>query len=64
MSSRETVASRETYERNGWADGRLGQAYDLIDAAITDHPSCADALRKLREAVEDMDVALGDEETI
>jgi hypothetical protein len=58
------MSDRETYERNGWADGRLGQAYDLIYAAITDHPSCADALRKLREAVEDMDIALGDEETI
>lgn len=55
------MTSREDYERNGWADGRLGQAFDLIDAVITDHPSCADALRKLREAVEDMDIKLGDE---
>lgn len=58
------MTSRDLYERNGWADGRLGQAYDLIDAVITDHPSCADDLRKLRDAVEDMDIELGDEETI
>jgi hypothetical protein len=48
---------RELYEAGGWNDGRLGQAYDLIAAVLTDrgervfeHP--------LLEQIEGMDEAL------
>lgn len=28
--------SRESYERGGWNDGRLGRAHDLIDAVLVE----------------------------
>lgn len=45
------IPSRESYEggNGGWADGRLGQAYDLIDAV----------LKRLGEDIEAADIELG-----
>lgn len=59
-----SIPSRETYEggAGGWTDGRLGQAYDLIDAVMRDqhpeHDSRA-MLRKLSEGIEAADIELG-----
>jgi len=37
MNIRElTKLHRESYEKGGWTDGRLGQAYDLIHAVMDD----------------------------
>jgi len=58
------LASREIYEggSGGWADGRLGQAYDLIDAVRmeqhTEHDSNA-MLKKLGEDIEAADIEIG-----
>lgn len=30
------MASRATYEKGGWNDGRIGQAYDLLAAVLAD----------------------------
>ncbi len=55
---------RETYEGDlgGWADGRLGQAYDLLDAVMRDqhpeHDSRA-MLNKLLGEVEATDIEIG-----
>jgi len=56
--------SRASYEggSGGWADGRLGQAYDLIDAVYreqhTEHDSNA-MLKKLGEDIEAADIEIG-----
>jgi hypothetical protein len=53
---------REIYEAGGWADGRLGQAYDLINAVMRDqhpeHDSRA-MLKKLSEGIEAADIEIG-----
>jgi hypothetical protein len=55
---------RDAYEgaAGGWADGRLGQAYDLIDAAMRDqhpeHDSRAMLSRILGE-IESADIEIG-----
>ena len=58
-----SIPSAQNYEgSNGWADGRLGQAYDLIDAVMRDqhpeHDSRA-MLKKLLEDVEGADIEIG-----
>lgn len=46
-----SIPSREIYEGGGWKDGRLGQAYDLIDAVMSDHHDATVELRiDLRKA--------------
>ncbi len=56
------IPKRETYEgEGGWKDGRLGQAYDLIDAVMRDWPSESgprEALIVARSAVEGADVEM------
>lgn len=58
------IPSREIYESGsgGWADGRLGQAYDLIDAVMQDqhreHVSRM-MLRVLLGSVEAADIEIG-----
>lgn len=55
------IVSRETYERHGWADGRLGQAYDLIEDVLLELPDNDDvrrALKKLADSIEDCDAEL------
>lgn len=47
---------REIYERGGWADGRLGQAYDLIDAVRREKH--ADDLKGVMDEIEATDVLL------
>lgn len=46
----------------GWADTRLGLAYDMIDAALTEHNNPEDDahqhLKAARDAVENADVEL------
>ncbi|GEM_PF-3203343 len=59
-----SLPARETYEggNGGWADGRLGQAYDLIDAVMRDqHPEhdSREMLKKLTEGVEKADIEIG-----
>jgi len=55
--------ARETYEgAGGWADGRLGQAYDLIDAVMRDQHSEHDSrmmLNALLGSVEAADIEIG-----
>jgi hypothetical protein len=52
---------RHVYEGNGgWKDGRLGQAYDLIDAVMKDHPEVAADLRAARDALEVADQEIGE----
>lgn len=58
------MLSRESYEggSGGWADGRLGQAYDLIDAVMRDqHPEhdTRAMLNKLLGDVESADIEIG-----
>ena len=58
------MPSRESYEdeAGGWADGRLGQAYDLIDAVLCDQPTDHDSrmmLRALLGSVEAADIEIG-----
>lgn len=56
------MTTRESYEGvNGWADGRLGQAYDLIDAVMRDqHPEHDSRmmLRALLGSVEAADIEI------
>ena len=59
-----TIPSRESYEgeNGGWADGRLGQAYDLIDAVMRDqHPDhfSRAMLSELLVRVESADIEIG-----
>lgn len=53
--------SRENYERLGWADGRLGIAFDLLDEVLQDqnfeHESYA-LVKHLRDGCEDADVKI------
>lgn len=44
----------------GWADPRLGQAYDLIDAIMKDRPEIAADLKPARDAMEAASEALGE----
>ena len=58
------AAERAYYETGagGWADGRFGQCYDLLDAILREHhpESEIHELAKLaRDKCEDADVALG-----
>lgn len=34
---KDTIPARHFYERGGWNDGRLGQAYDLIAESLREH---------------------------
>lgn len=56
------IPKRETYEGvGGWEDGRLGQAYDLIDAVMRDwsvDSEAHDCLASARDAVEIADVEM------
>jgi hypothetical protein len=58
------LASRASYEQGGWSDGRLGQAFDLIDSVLREHDDCIGdvrvSLRQARSAVENADGALED----
>lgn len=57
------MLAREAYEgANGWADGRLGQAYDLIHSMrsdYTDWPHLDFVLRHLLGGIEDADFEIG-----
>ena len=58
------MATRELYEGDGgWTDGRLGQAYDLIDAVMKDQPADHNGswatLKDLLAKVEAADILLG-----
>jgi hypothetical protein len=61
----EVPIPREAYEGSvgGWSDGRLGQAYDLIDAVMRDQPADHDGsranLKELLGKVESVDILLG-----
>lgn len=48
--------TRETYEKGGWADGRLGQAYDLIDAVMRDQHPEHDSRQMAKELLEQIEV--------
>jgi hypothetical protein len=55
---------REIYEGavGGWADGRLGQAYDLIDAAMREqHPEhdSRHMLNRILGEIEAADIEIG-----
>jgi len=54
---------RAAYEGNGgWKDGRLGQAYDLIDAVRRDHPSESglhEDMKPILALIESADIDLG-----
>lgn len=54
---------RSTYEgAGGWKDGRLGQAYDLIDAVRRDHPAESgthEDMKPILALIESADVDLG-----
>lgn len=59
------LPSRDSYEGmvGGWADGRLGQAYDLIVAVLREqaqHPESgiSEALKAARDAAEAADCEL------
>jgi hypothetical protein len=59
-----TLPAREFYEGEvgGWADGRLGQAYDLIDAVMRDqHPEhdSREMLNRLLGEVEAANIEIG-----
>lgn len=54
MSDEQMIARRETYERGGWKDGRLGQAYDLI-AAVIEARGEQSFRHQLLAAIEEMD---------
>lgn len=61
-----SIASRETYETamGGWADGRLGQAYDLIwevRQSLADQPEhpARMMLHVLLGSVEAADIEIG-----
>lgn len=64
LPSAPPLASRASYEQGGWSDGRLGQAFDLIDAVLREHDDAAGdvrvSLRQARAAVENADGALED----
>ncbi len=48
-----SIPSAESYEGvNGWADGRLGQAYDLIDHVMHDQHPEHDSRAMLKEVLE------------
>ncbi len=52
------MASRASYEAGGWNDGRIGQAYDLLSAAIEDHGG--DTFRhRLLTQIEELDEEVG-----
>jgi hypothetical protein len=57
------LPSVSTYSgAGGWSEGRLGQAYDLIDAIIADqHPESEvwSMLTNLRGLIEDADIEIG-----
>ncbi len=52
----DSIPSRETYEgeTGGWADGRLGQAYDLIWATLTER-NRKSLYHPVLNAIEDLD---------
>ena len=56
------IIKRETYENGGWSDGRLGQAYDLIDAVMADAKRdgsfAAGTLRNLLPVLEGADTQI------
>jgi len=56
------VRDRAVYEgTGGWKDGRLGQAYDLIDAVLREQHAEHEShhlLKRAREMVESADVEL------
>ena len=49
------LGSREVYESGGWHDGRVGQAYDLLWAAMKDAGYCRNSKRELLKSVESLD---------
>ena len=52
----------KSYEgEGGWNDGRIGQAYDLIDAAFRERERIADAMPVLR-AIETLDQGINEEQ--
>lgn len=55
-------AAVESYQgTGGWSDGRLGLAYDLLDAVMRDHHPETDAhhhAKIARDAAEDADMAV------
>jgi hypothetical protein len=56
-----SAVDRQRYEAGGWADGRLGQAYDLIQAVLDEqHPEVDshDMLKAARDKVEDADMEI------
>lgn len=56
MSGYDKIPERHLYEGNGgWADGRFGQAYDLIAEAMKDRDGIVNYRCPLLKAIEDED---------
>jgi hypothetical protein len=56
------IASADVYQRGGWTDGRLGQAYDLLDAVMRDqHPEhdSRQLAQQARDLCESIDCEIG-----
>lgn len=49
------IPDRKHYEEGGWNDGRIGQAYDLIFAAISSIQGGPYATHPLLKAIEALD---------
>ncbi len=55
------MSDRKSYEKKGWQNGLLGQAYDLITEAQYEYHEEQDIfldLKKILGAIEDADISL------